>query len=167
LQAVARPPAAPRILPSILEPVRSNSAVVEPVRGKRSPGSKLHRSQIEPDLNTIGSEGALDAPAETPVMSKEMSQMDAPPAEEGASQAQETERTKTKPPMKALKTVKPVTAPEPLSQPETASETQRVASRPVTKSRPADHRRHTRRQTAAAQLPRHERWKRRLHSAAW
>ncbi|MEZ0168260.1 hypothetical protein [Microvirga sp. TS319] len=173
-QAIAQPAAAPRILASILEPVWSNSEVVEPIRRKGTSRSKLQQRQIEFDLTTISSKGAIDAPTDTPVMPEVLAQAGAPSGEEGASpipedQVQEPESTKTKPRKprkKASKIVDPVIEPEPLSQPEAASETQGVGALPVNRSPQTDHRRHTRRE-AAAQLPRQERWKRRLHSAAW
>jgi hypothetical protein len=174
-QAVVAPSAAPRILPSIVEPVWSSSEPVEPVRRKSSPRSKPNQSQMKFNLNAIASEGATDAPAATPMMLKAVPQTDASPVEEAASpilevQAQETKSTKTrsrKPRKKASKIVEPVTAPEPVSQRETTSETQVIGPPLVSASRQADHHRLTMRQAAAAQLPRHERWKRRLHSAAW
>lgn len=170
--AVAQAAAAPRILPSILEPMRGSSEVVEPIRRKSAPRSKLRQSQVESDLTMVASKGAPDAPADTPVISEGMTQAGACSVEEAGSpipedQVQEPESTKTKPRKKASKIVGPVTAPEPVAQSETASETQRVDAPPVSRSRGADHRRLTRRQAAAAQLPRHERWKRRLHAAAW
>ncbi|PVE21032.1 hypothetical protein DC522_28995 [Microvirga sp. KLBC 81] len=60
------------------------------------------------------------------------------------AQAQEVESAKAKPRKKAAKIIGPARG-----------------------SRRADDRRLTERQAAAAQLPRQERWKRRLHPAAW
>ncbi len=56
---------------------------------------------------------------------------------------------------------------EPMSQPEHASEAEIIKPLLTEGRLRIGDRRRAERQTAAAQLPRHERWKRRLHSAAW
>jgi hypothetical protein len=53
-QALAKPSAAPRILPSIVQPMWSSSESVEPIRRKRSSG-ETSRIQIEFDLNASAS----------------------------------------------------------------------------------------------------------------
>ena len=60
-QVVAEPSAAPRILPSIVEPMWSSSEPVEPVRCKRSSG-ETGRDQIEFDLAASASEDMEDTP---------------------------------------------------------------------------------------------------------
>jgi hypothetical protein len=174
-QAVAKPSAAPRILPSILEPVRSHSEAVEPVRRKSSPRSKLDQDHVEFGLSAIASEGATCSPTETAAMLEAVLQTDTSPIEEAASpalevqtiEAESAEAKSPRPRKKALKTVGPLTDPRPALQTETASETQLIEAVSVNRSRGADHRRLTKRLAAAAQLPRHERWKRRLHAAVW
>jgi hypothetical protein len=174
-QTVAKPFAAPRILPSILEPVWSNSEAVEPVRRKSSPKSKPDQGQMNLDLRATAAEGTIDAPTKTPVRLEAVSQVEASPVKEAVApavevHAQETKSAKArprKPRKKASKIVELVMAPEPISEPETPSKAQVIEPPPVNRSRHADHRRLNRQQAAAAQLPRHERWKRRLHSAAW
>jgi hypothetical protein len=168
-QAVAELSRVPRILPSIVGPVWSGSESVEPVPRKRSSG-ETSRDQIEFDLDASASEDAVDAPADSPVMLEAVLQTRNSPIEEAATpllevQVRETESAKAKsqrPRNKASKIAAPVSASEPVSQ----SEPPVIEPAPVDRSQQADHRRLTRRQ-AAAQLPRHERWKRRLHSAAW
>ena len=62
---VAEPISAPRILPSVVEPMWSRSDPAEPTRRKRSSGQSK-RAQMEFDMSTA-SEDVRDAPAETPV----------------------------------------------------------------------------------------------------
>ena len=62
---VAEPTSAPRILPSIVEPMWSRSEPAEPTRRTRSSG-ETKRGQMEFDLNAASEDGN-DAPAETPV----------------------------------------------------------------------------------------------------
>jgi hypothetical protein len=174
-QAVPARSAAPRILPSIVQPMWSNSEAAEPACRKSSPRSKPPRGQIAFNVEAITSGGATDSPAETPMMLEAVSQADASPVEEAASptlevQVHNIEGIKTKPrkPRKrASKIVEPMIALKPVSQQEATSEAQVMDALPVPESRQAGHHRRTRRQAAAAQLPRHERWKGRLHPAAW
>ncbi|PVE20864.1 hypothetical protein DC522_29920 [Microvirga sp. KLBC 81] len=84
LQAVAEPAAAPRILPSIVEPVWRNSEAAEPVRRTRRSGSKADQGQSELDLNPLAADGTKDAPAETSVILDAVSQMDAGVVEDAA-----------------------------------------------------------------------------------
>ena len=62
---VAEPASAPRILPSIVEPMWSRSEPAEPTRRTRSSG-ETKRAQMEFDLNAVA-EDVNDGPAETPV----------------------------------------------------------------------------------------------------
>jgi hypothetical protein len=124
------------------------------------------------DLRATAAEGVIDRPAEAPVMLEAVSRTDASLAEDvGAPalevQAQKTEGTNATARKKASTIVEPVTAHDPVSEPETISKAQVIEPPLVNRLPQADHRRLNRRQAAAAQLPRHERWKRRLHSAAW
>jgi len=174
-QAIAKPLATPRILPSILKAARSNSEAVEPIHCKSSRRSKSNQDQMDLDLRATAAEGVIDRPAEAPVMLEAVSRTDAALVEEAVAPALEVQAQKTggtnararKPRKKASKIVAPVTAHEPVSQPETISKTQVIEPSLANRLRQADHRRQNRRQAAAAQLRRHERWKRRLHAAAW
>jgi hypothetical protein len=172
-QAVAEPVVVPRILPSILKPVWSNTEGVESVHRKRSLGSKIPQDQMEFDLNAIAPK---DAPAETPVTLGAVSQTDVAAVVEEAAipvrevPAQKTESTKArsrKPRKTASKMLEPETASEPVSQLKQALKAEATEPLPVERSRSTDHRLLTERQAAAAQLPRHERWKRRLHPTVW
>ena len=163
-------PAAPRILPSILEPVRSHSEAVEPVRRKRSPRSRSDQGQMEFSLNTIA-EAANDAPDGDRMVPAAKWHTDASLGEVTATpvnevQAQEVGRTKAKA-RKPQKKVSETGVSGTVPQLETVPETQVVEPAPVTGSQRVDRRRITKRQAAAVQLRRNERWKRRLHPAAW
>ena len=172
---LAQPSVAPRILPSILEPVRSHSETVEPVSRKRSPRSRSDQGQMEFSLNAIAGESANDAPDEDRRAPAAKWHTDASLGEEtttlvNEAQAQEVERTTAKarkPRKKASESGLPITAPQPMPQVETVPETLVVEPAPVTGSQRVSRRRLTKRQAAAVQLPRNERWKRRLHPAAW
>jgi hypothetical protein len=171
-QIVAEPAAVPRILPSILEPVWSKTEAVEPVRCKRSSGSKVDQGQIELDLTTIAAGSANDAPAETPVILEVMSQMDAAVVEEDLKPIREVQpyeiaSAKAKSRKKAPKMVVTAMAYEPMSQPVQASKSEAIELSPLESAGRAGHHTLTERRAAAARLPRHERWKRRLHPAAW
>jgi len=173
-QAVAEQPAPRRILPSIVEPVWSRSEPVEPVRLKRASGSKATQGQMELDLNATISKQPQDAPAETPVISEGMSQADlspvidgdAQPAHEAQIQKAETVKAKSRKPRRlADKIVEQVVASEPVSESAPAQTTEAVDVLTVVPQRPLGRHSLTKRQAASAQLPRHERWKRRLHPA--
>jgi hypothetical protein len=175
-RAVSHQPAPRRILPSIVEPVWSAPEPGEPARRKRSSGSKPTRKQMELDLNETRSRQSQQAPAETAVISKAMSQTDAPSViEEGAGSVHEvrvqeaasaTARPR-KPRRQASAIAEQVVAREPVSEPALAPETDAVGPSPIATPRELGHHRPTKRQAAAGQLPRHERWKRRLHPACW
>jgi hypothetical protein len=170
----SQPPAAPRILPSILEPARSHSEAVEPVRRKSSPRSKSDQGQMEFSLNTIA-DAANDAPDGDRMVPAAKWHTDASLGEEpttlvNKTQAQELERpeTRTRKPRKiGSESDVPATVPQPMPQLEMVPGTQVVEPAPVTGSQRVGPHRLTKRQAAAVQLPRNERWKRRLHPAAW
>jgi hypothetical protein len=175
-QAVAEQPAPRRILPSIVEPVWSSVEPVEPVRRKRASGSKVEQGQMESDLNVIGPTQSQDASAETPVISEGMSQADvspvidrdAQPVHEAQIQKAETVKAKSrKPRRQASEVVEQTVASGPVSEPELAPATELAEPSPIVTAPKLRHHGLTRRQAAAGRLPRHERWKRRLHPACW
>jgi hypothetical protein len=162
-QAAAKPSAAPRILPSIVGLVWSSSEPVEPVHRKRSPvgGS---RGQLEFNLNAGGSEGIEDAHAVAPVSAETVRQAHSVPVDAesvvpvydvGPAQGGRVRAKSRKLRKKASEAVEQKITSEPTPEAQTA------ASSKVTQ------RRITKRLVAAAQLPRHERWKERLHPSAW
>jgi hypothetical protein len=165
-QVVAKPSAAPRILPSIVESVLSNSDPIQPIRYKRS-SAKVTRGHMELNLNAGASEDMEDGPAEVPMAAKAVLQTDgARDDAEVALSVQDVQSVQSgsmsagspKPRKKTFGTVEQGTAPEPIPEAEL------TASAASTK---ATQRRLTKRLAAVAQLPRHERWKGRLHPAAW
>jgi hypothetical protein len=160
-QAVPEPSAAPRILPSIVEPVWSSSDPVETARRKRS-SVEANRGQMEFNLDAGASEDIADAPAEAPVSAEA-----APPTDCALDDSADTGGVyPVQPPQGKGERVKSPKsrkkASEAIEQ-EVASEAAMTAS--VVPSE-AVQRRMTKRLAAAAQLPRHERWKGRLHPAA-
>jgi hypothetical protein len=166
-QVVAEPSAAPRILPSIVEPMWSSSEPVEPVRCKR-PSGETGRDQIEFDLAASASEDEGDTPIEAPVLAKALSRTGiaavvedvARPVHDGHSAQGEGAKTKSRRPRKKTSgTVEQETASEP--RPEAEMTVASVALSKVAQCRM------TKRLAAASQLQRYERWKRRLHRAAW
>lgn len=163
---VHEPSAAPRILPSIVEPAWSSAEPVETVRRKR-PSVEANRGQMEFNLDASASEDVADAPAAALVSDEAMSQtcgaLDDSEDTGGVYPVQPAQgegvRVKSwKPRKKASGAVEQEIASEPI--PETAMTASGVSSKAV-------ERRITKRLAAAAQLPRHERWKGRLHPAAW
>ncbi len=174
-QTVADPSPAPRILPSIVEPVWSNSEPVEPVRHKRS-SRKANPGQIEFDLNAsasgdvrrppveaLGLAGAVPLAAGAPALAENaMLGDEGQPILDDRAKANSRKLRR-----KAPEQVQPVMAFGSVSKPEQRSEAGVIEPLPMESPLTASNRRLTRRQTAAAELPRHERWKRRLHAAAW
>jgi hypothetical protein len=166
-QLVPEPSAAPRILPSIVEPVWSGSEPVETVRPKR-PSVEANRGQMEFILDASASEDVADAPAEAPVSAEAM-----PPTDGALEDAEDATSVNDRQPaqgegVKARSRKLRKKASEAIEQ-EVASEPdlEAVMTIPsVVSSKPVQHRM-TKRRAAAAQLPRHERWKGRLHPAAW
>jgi hypothetical protein len=165
-QVVPEPSAAPRILPSIVEPLWSSSEPVGTVRGK-PPSVEAKRGQMELNLAASTSEGVADAPAEAPMSAEAMPQTDRarddskdtagihpvqPAQGEGMRAMSRKPRKKSSGNVEQGITSKP------------APETVMTAS--VVSSNAVQHRM-TKRLAAAAHLPRHERWKGRLHPAAW
>ena len=165
-QAVPEPSAAPRILPSIVEPVWRSSEPVETARRKH-PSAEANRGQMEFNLDASASEVVADAPAEAPVSAEAM-----PPTDGSLDDAEDATSVNDRQPAqgegvkarsrklqkKASEAIEQEIASEP--DPEAVMTIPSVVSKPV-------QRRMTKRVAAAAQLPRHERWKGRLHPAAW
>ncbi len=166
-QATAELPPTPRILPSIVEPLWSSSEPVEPVRRKRS-SVKAHRGQLGSDLTATAFEDAENARAGDQLSASAVPQTDGAlgaaedpiPVHDAQPTQGERVRAGSREPRKKA---------PPVGEQEIASETIPEAEMTVpsvTQSN-AVPRRLTKRQAAAAQLPRHERWKGRLHPAVW
>jgi hypothetical protein len=157
-------PAPRRILPSIVEPVWSRPEPVEPVRRKRASGSKVTQGQIELELNATDPTQSQDAPADLSAV------VDGHPQPVHAAQIQKAETVKAKsrkPRRQASEVVEQVIASELVSEPAPAPNTEVVDSSPGVAARKVGHHSLTKRQAAPAQLPGHERWKRRRHPACW
>ncbi|WP_262273570.1 hypothetical protein [Microvirga yunnanensis] len=173
---VVGPLAAPRILPSIVEAFPSNLESIEPMRRKRATRPKAGREQIELDLHAAaeGEAGEGSSPASLIAEAQPQTEV-APVAEKNAipvqaTQLQDTESQKTK---ARTRRTKPSELAEPVETPQTEiqaipiSDTDSlIAASDIVKPSKAIPAKRTRHQ-AAAQLPRSERWKRRLHPAAW
>lgn len=165
-QVVAEPSAAPRILPSIVEPVWSSSEPVEPARRKRSSGY-ANQGEMVFDLTATASEDVKDAHAGAPASTKAVPQADNAPVDaEDALPVHDVQPTQGNgvraKPRKARKKTSGTAGQEIVSEPipATAMTASVVSSKAV-------QRRITKRLAAATQLPRHERWKGRLHPTAW
>jgi hypothetical protein len=165
-RVVPEPSAALRILPSIVEPLWSRSEPVNPVPRKRPSGEANH-GQMELDLTAAASENVKDAHAGAPARANNLPQADNAPVDtEDAlpvhdvqpAQGNGMKAKSRKPRRKSSGTAEQEIASEPLPEVETPA--------PSVESKVAQ-RRITKRLAAAAQLPRHERWKGRLHPAAW
>ena len=165
-QVVPGPSAAPRILPSIVEPVWSSSERVETARRKR-PSVEANREQMEFNLDASASEDVADSPAETPVSAEATPQTDGtwddPEDTRGVhpvqtAQGEGVKAMSRKPRKKASGAIEQEITSEP--RPDPAMTASGVSLKAV-------QRRMTKRLAAATKLPRHERWKGRLHPAAW
>jgi hypothetical protein len=170
---VAAPTTAPRILPSIVEPMWSRSEPAELVHRKRSPG-QTKREQMEFDLGAA-SEDVNDVPAEKPMHAEvalptattasvetgATPTHDVQPAS-GKSAKSHARKTRTKAPA----IVEPAQAPEPAPEAEPTPHAEMIEPSMEVPLR-SNERRLTKRLAAAGQLPRSERWKRRLHPASW
>ena len=172
-QSVAGPSPAPRILPSIVESVWSGSEPVEPIRHKRS-SVETNRGQIELDLTTTASGDVKHALARAQATIDAVMPTDVTPvvAEDAASvhdvrSAQgESVKAKSRKSWKKLsQAVEPAMAFIPMPEAEDTPEPAVIAAPAVTSK--IVQRRLTKRLAAAAQLPRNERWKRRLHPTSW
>jgi hypothetical protein len=172
-QTAAEPVTARRILPSIVEPTWSRSDSAEPARRKGSSGETT-REQMEFDLSAA-SEDVHDEPAEPPVRAEAdllsttaaaaekvpTSTHDAQPASEKSATSQARKvRKKTSAGVEPAQALEPAPDVEPAPSAEMIEPSMEVPSG-------LSERRLTKRLAAAGQLPRSERWKRRLHPASW
>jgi hypothetical protein len=170
---VAEPTMAPRILPSIIRPVASQSEPADPVHGKRSVASKADEGQIELDLQADLTRQPEQVPVSPSKLETELQMEFAPVEEVKASvptvhleyieMAEKKISTRRKKPSEF---VEPEEEANPASQPPMAPAVSPSLSA-VSKLPKAVPARLTKRQAAVAQLSRSERWKRRLHPATW
>jgi hypothetical protein len=167
-QAVADPVPVPRILPSILGPVWSSSEPVEPVRRKRS-SMKVSRGHLEFNLEASASRDVEAAHAEVPLSAKTVPQVDSaldytenelPVPDVQPAQGKGMRAKSQRPPKKDSGAIEQEIASDPTSE-------AAITVSSVLRSSKVVQNRLTRRAAAAAHLPRHERWKGRLHPAAW
>lgn len=172
-QSVAEPSPAPRILPSIVEPVWSNSKPVEPVPDNHS-SIETNRGQMELDLTATASGNVKEALARAQATADAMMPTDVIPviAEDAAAvhdvQSAQGESVKAKSRRawtKDSQADEPAMAFIPMPEAEDTPEPAVIAA-PAAASKVVQGRL-TKRLTAAAQLPRNERWKRRLHPSSW
>jgi hypothetical protein len=170
---VAEPTPARRILPSVVEPVWSRSEPAQLASRKRSSGETRH-GQIEFDLNAA-SEGVIGVPVETsmhdeadsPTDTAAAVETDTPPTQDaqpasGTSAKSHERKTRTK----ASAIVEQARAPEPAPETQPTRHADMIEPSKEVPSR-SNERRLNKRLAAAPQLPRSERWKRRLHPASW
>jgi hypothetical protein len=174
-QDVVEATAAPRILSSIIEPVPRNPEPVEPVRRKRTAKLKDTEGQIEPDLPADGArdpEGLPEAPSNLePRLQMDVARTEVEsihPVPEVRVDNTRTSETKAWTRRKKLSEFgEPVEASALASQPSPAPKADSLRASTSVTSSTAVPSRLSKRQAAAAQLPRSERWKRRLHPATW
>ncbi|WP_262299492.1 hypothetical protein [Microvirga sesbaniae] len=168
-QAAAETSPVPRILPSIVEHPWGNSEPADPVR-REDPAAEARREQMEFDLTTSAFEDVKATQSDVPVITEAVPQVDMATEPEALSahdgqpvQVAIANARARKPTRKASAVVEPLEYPQrafDLEQPPEAELTLPSAPKAVK-------RRLTKRQAATIQLPRHERWKRRLHPAIW
>ncbi|MBQ0821226.1 MULTISPECIES: hypothetical protein [Microvirga] len=171
-EAAAKPSPVPRMLLSIIEPIWGSSDPAEPARRKHSaPGG--NREQVELDLAMSASEDAKKAHSVVPGGTEVMPQADIATEENAMSghdvQAMQGESAKASPRRPTRKTsevVEQIEASQPMGDLEETPDAEFTWPSAVTSPQAVD-RRLIKRQAAAIQLPRHERWKRRLHPASW
>jgi hypothetical protein len=174
-QAMTEAMAAPRILPSIVEPVWSNPEPAEPVHRKRSSVVKPKEGQIELALHGTISVAVTDGLAEAAVIADGVLHAVPAPAEADAAPVPDDQPATIAAPAAKPRTSKP-------KPPHRAEEGPSSEAKPDVEQRlttdvrepaqmvelqKASRHRLTRRQAAAVGLPRSERWKRRLHPVAW
>jgi hypothetical protein len=156
-QAAAEPSAAPRILPSIVEPVWGGSEPIKIVRRKCSSG-EANWGQMEPDPTVTASGDVKDTHVRVPKTADAVTLNDVTPvADVQPAQGESVKAKSRKPRMRASGVLEQEIAPELIPEMTVPSVVSSIAIQ----------RRMTKRLAAAAQLPRHERWKGRLHPAAW
>jgi len=173
--AVTEPVAAPGILPSILSSAASNSEPPSSEPHKRASRSKANSSQIAFDLHAGTACTGKETDPDLLAASEGSQTASAATGEEGISPVsavllEEGHQNKTKMRTRRRRAPgfeEPVETAQFVAAPMSA-EPDGVGSLPRTETSPKDRRsRLTKRQAAAVQLPRNERWKRRLHPAAW
>ncbi|WP_201838478.1 hypothetical protein [Microvirga zambiensis] len=168
----AEPAAAPRILPSIVKAGESRPEPVEPVRSKRSEAT-ANQKQMAFDLAPLVQADEEKAIPVAPVIANALSHADSPAAEKDAVPVRNAEPVHDgsvgvaarKAREKASKGVKHSEAPHPMTG-NLAPKAGTIMA-PASEPAKAEACRLTKRQAAAIQLARHERWKRRLHPASW
>jgi hypothetical protein len=170
-QATTELAPAPRILQSIVEPVWGSAEPVDPVGREPSP-EQDNQEQMELDLTAASSEDPAEAHLAVPMVAEAMSQADMAAA--GADTAPihnvhpapgESSKKERKPRKRSPGVVEHVMQPEPNLQLERMLEPV-ILEVSMPPSPDAIQRRRTKRLAEAAQLPRSERWKRRLHPAS-
>ena len=170
---VAEPISAPRILPSIVEPMWRRSEPAEPARRTHS-SRQTKRAQMKFDLNAVA-EDVNDFPAEPPVHAvAALPTAIAAAVEKGATATHDTQPASGKSAKSNTRTVRtkapaavaPAHAPEPAPEAEPTLQAEMIEPSPDVPTTSSE-RRLTQRLAAAGQLPRSERWKRRLHPASW
>ena len=171
-QAAAEISPVPRILPSIVEPMWGSSGAAEPVHRKVSVGEP-HQVQMELALTTSASGDAKEAHSDVPETSGSVPQVDIAPEQDPisvqdtqpvqAKSAKDRSREQTR---KASRVVEQVDPQQPMDDFEQTAGAELPWS-PTLTSPKVVKRRLTKRQAASVQLPRQERWKRRLHPASW
>jgi len=171
-EAMAELPPAPRILPSIVEPLWGNSEPAEPVRRTHATMS-VNREQMELDLKASAFEDVEETLSDVPVITEAVPQVDRATEQDAMSahvvqpvQVELAKASARKPTRKASGVVEQLEYPQrafDLEHPPEAELT--LPSAPI--SPKAVKRGLTKRQAATIQLPRHERWKRRFHPASW
>jgi len=167
-QATAEFAPASRIVQSIVKPVWGSAEPVEPVSHEHS-REQDNRAQRELDLTLASTEGH----SAVPLAAEAVSQADRADAGEDTAPIHEVhsvlcERSKNerKPRKRSLGVVERVMQPESMSRPERVPEPV-ILEVSMAPSLDAIQHRRTKRLAEAAQLPRSERWKRRLHPASW
>jgi hypothetical protein len=156
---------APRILQSIVEPTWSTSEAGHPVREYSS--GRVNREQIELDLTMSASEEVTEAQSAVPesvIVAVEQNAAcvnDGQPAQRKEVKANSRKRrTKTSSAVEQREAFQSVIEIKQIPVPE-------MMWPPLIRPMEAVGRWLTKRQAAATQLPRQERWKRRLHPASW
>ena len=166
--------AAPRILPSLVEHPWAHSEPAEPLRRKRTTRLKADQEQIELELASDAIREREDHPDTLSTPETKLPMDTAPPAEEGkppvadvrvdgmgtGEKPAKTRRTKWPEFVETVELSQTVSRPSPTH----AGSSARSAPATSLNTFPA---RLTKRLAEAAHLPRHQRWKRRLHPASW
>jgi hypothetical protein len=171
-QAVAEPAVARRLLPSLIKTMQVYPEPVVPVRRSRSSALATRRSEKELEPSEPASKEA--EPAQALIVPEAVPQAGyVTVTVEHAWPVHEAEPRESLPPEPSSATTKSrgpriktprVGEPAMVAEPSSDSE---VTQPSLTATSTISSHRLTKRQAAAEQLPRHERWKRRLHPATW